>query len=53
MIFDGDLKFYLLIWNIYGVCDICNCFDKMELIFKEYILWIVLSDYKEWEEGYF
>lgn len=52
MISDGDSKFYSSIWNIYGACDTCNCFEKMEPTSKENISWTASSDYKEWEEGH-
>ena len=52
MISDGDSKSYSSIWNIYGACDTCNRFEKMEPTSKEYISWTASSDYKEWEEGH-
>lgn len=27
MVFDGNLKVYNLVWDVYGVCSDCNKYD--------------------------
>jgi len=49
MICDGDSKSYSVIWNFYGVCDLCNKNEELHKSPKEYEKWQKTEEYKEWD----
>lgn len=46
MVFDGNLKVYNLVWDVYGVCSDCNKYDWMEKLLFDYIKWKNFLVYK-------
>ena len=50
MICDGDSKSYSAIWNVYGVCDLCNKKEELHKSPKEYEKWQKTKEYKDWDD---
>ena len=52
MVSDGDLKAYNAVWDVYGVCDVCNRYEKMNKKSEEYLAWKNSDNYKTWEDSH-
>ena len=53
MVSDGDSKAYNAVWDVYGVCDVCNRYEKMNKNSEEYLSsWKNSDQYKTWEESH-
>ena len=52
MVSDGDSKAYNAVWDVYGVCDDCSRYEKMNKNSEEYLAWKNSNKYKKWEDSH-
>ena len=52
MVSDGDSKAYNAVWDVYGVCDVCNRYEKMNKNSEEYLAWKNSDEYKTRQDSH-
>lgn len=52
MVCDGDSKAYIAVWDVYGCCDTCQKYERMDRKSKEYEKWIKSANYNKWKKGH-